>query len=346
MAGSVAPALLLVGLLLSGRQHPNLERLMGVNLNTGHFADEVRIGDWLFTEAGKQGKNLKVYSPERDVRSGIVGAVGSYQWVLQPRAPGVRIQRATSWHSVNLVRIADILSCEFILFRPAAEGPDEPDIKVLTWEKELLLFRRWFSSLSEDDGVSTIATGDIVLLEIFDHQKLGEAFSRLMRQHQWRDEFYAENFLAAPGDLARAVKEGTDTKLRLTSASAADLKELHQVSLSARPEGILVRTTGDDPYIRLPRLAVVNGQTVILKVVMDAPTAGFLQVYHASGPSARFSERESILKGISGGHNEVYFVIRCGDPPLSLRIDLTTAPEAYLIEEINAIGLANAPAPH
>jgi hypothetical protein len=196
MAGSAAPALLLVGLLLSGRQHPNLERLMGIYLNTGHFANEVRIGDWLLKEAGKQGKNLKVYSLEGDARSGIVGAVATYQWVLKPRAPTVKVQRATSWSSVSLVRLADMLSCEFILFSPGVEVPDEPDVKVLTWAKELLLFRRWFSSLSEDDGVSIIATGDIVLLKIFDHQKLGEAFSRLMHQHQWRDEFYAENFWA------------------------------------------------------------------------------------------------------------------------------------------------------
>jgi len=211
---SVAPMAVIVVLLLMDSPPLEAQLLAGVNLSTGQFSQEVKMGDLLVDEARRQGQNIKVYILPLDFRPAIVEVEGTYSNLLHPGAPWFQIERPVDWIRPTLVRRAELVQADFILFdpirdptrlqtllaQPAVEDPST----------ELDVFAAWLTRASTAQGLQPVSESELRLVRVIDHAKLDEAFGRLAGAHNWRDLFYAENnepvFLAREALISAADK--------------------------------------------------------------------------------------------------------------------------------------------
>lgn len=199
------------------------ELLAGVNLSTGQFSQEIKMADLLVDEGRKQGRNLKVYDLPVDHRSAMVGTEGIYANLLHPEAPTFKVQQPNDWVHPIMVRRAELVQADFILFHPVGDANRQrtlltlPEVKDSGVESEL--FSAWLTQASGEQGIQVVVEGDLRLVKVIDHAKLDAAFGRLASRHSWRDLFDAENdepVVLTQDDLVsaadRSVPSGRDVR--------------------------------------------------------------------------------------------------------------------------------------
>jgi hypothetical protein len=193
-----APFLLILSLVVAHHPPLPLQRLAGVNLSTGQFAEEVSLGKFLMAESARQGhRELTVYSMAQDPRKGIVGATGICYAMQQGETPGFHLVFNLDWVRPTMIRRKQIVNADFILFRPVAD-PAQLDQwlaqKTLPdYRAEEKLFEAWLTRAGAHEGLEPAGGGTLRLLKITDRAKFDAAFTQLMETHQWRPQFYEEN---------------------------------------------------------------------------------------------------------------------------------------------------------
>jgi hypothetical protein len=197
----VAPMGIIVALLFVDSPPLKAQWLVGVNLSTGQFSQEVKMGDLLVDQARQQGRNLKVYiMPLRGglgARSAVIEVEGIYSNLFHPEAPVVQIQRPVDWIHPILVRRRELVQADFLLFYPVRDPNRlrallaQPVINDPSTESDV--FSAWLTQASGEQGLQTVSESELRLVRVVDRAKLDEAFGRLVSKHNWRDLFYAEN---------------------------------------------------------------------------------------------------------------------------------------------------------
>jgi len=193
----LAPLAVIAALLFMDAPPIKGQWLMGVNLSAGQFGQEVKMGDLLADQAGREGRILKVYVIPMDERPGVVEAEGIYRNLLHSDAPTFQIQRPNDWIHPTLVRRKQFVEADFILFYPVRDANrlrallTLPVVNDPAVESEL--FSAWLTQASEEQGIQTVSEGDLRLVKVIDRAKLDAAFGRLASRHRWRDLFDAEN---------------------------------------------------------------------------------------------------------------------------------------------------------
>jgi hypothetical protein len=193
----VAPMAIIIALLFMDAPPIAWQRLLGVNLSTGQFREEVKMGDLLADQARNERRTLKVYVIPMDERPGVVESEGIYRNLLHPEAPTFQIQHPNDWIRAIMVRRREIVQTDFLLFYPVL---DANRLQALLAQQvvdnsttELEVFSAWLTQASAEQGLQTVSEGVLKLVKVIDRAKLDEAFERLMAKHSWRDLFYNEN---------------------------------------------------------------------------------------------------------------------------------------------------------
>jgi hypothetical protein len=193
----VAPMGVIFVLLFMDAPPLKAQWLIGVNLSTGQFSQEVKMGDLLVDQARQQGRNLKIYVIPTDQLPGVVEAEGTYSNLLHPGAPTFQIQRPNDWIHPIMVRRREFVQADFLLFYPVRDANllqallAQPVVNDPVTESDV--FSAWLTQASEKQGLQTVAESELRLVRVIDRAKLDEAFERLIPKHNWRDLFYAEN---------------------------------------------------------------------------------------------------------------------------------------------------------
>jgi hypothetical protein len=186
-----------VALLFAETPSIKWQHILGVNLSSGQFREEVDMGNLLVQEAQSQGRNLNIYVLGTDERPGVIEAQGIYRNLLKPEAPTLQLQRPIDWIRPIMVRRKEFVPSDFLLFYPVR---DSNRLRALLARQvvndpttEMDVFSAWLTQASEDQGLRVVSESVLRLVKVVDHGKLDQAFGELMAQHRWQDLFYAEN---------------------------------------------------------------------------------------------------------------------------------------------------------
>ena len=193
----MAPLAVVIALLFAETPSIQWQHILGVNLSSGHFREEVEMGNLLVQEAQSQARNLNIYVLGADERPGVVEAQGIYRNLLKPEAPTLQLQRPIDWIRPIMVRRKEFVPSDFLLFYPVR---DSNRLRALLARQvvndpttEMDVFSAWLTQASEDQGLRVVSESVLRLVKVVDHVKLDQAFGKLMAQHRWQDLFYAEN---------------------------------------------------------------------------------------------------------------------------------------------------------
>ena len=115
------------------------------------------------------------------------------------------------------------------------------------------------------------------------------------------------------------------------------LKPMHEIAIHTSPEGVMLRSSGNDPYILLPEISCGGfHHSVVLKVEMRSPVETTMQIFYQTAKKKQFCEEQSIKKEISRGDNVVYFWLPIDVIEGSIRMDPGTAPGEYVLYSLEA----------
>ena len=189
----VAPVGFIAVLLFMGTPPIEAQLLAGVNLSTGQFKQEVRLGDFLTDQASRQGRNLTLYDFVSDQRSAVVEAELSYSSLLHPERPTIQTFHENDWVRPILIRRAEMVQADLLLFDPVRDARRlraliaQPAIADSTAGSEVI--SAWLTRTSDEQGlsvVSDVASNDgMRLVRVIDHVKLDHAFGQLEAQRRY-----------------------------------------------------------------------------------------------------------------------------------------------------------------
>jgi hypothetical protein len=193
----VAPAVLLTLLLWTDQPAIFLQRLLGVGLATGQFREEVRIGSSVVDEAQTLKRDLTVYVTETDGSQAVVEAVGAYHHLIAPKDKFFRTLCPIDWRRPPLIRRHDLLSADYVLFRPIDDAKEMRRWAVAEridgFEAETRAIRAWLTGAGTADGLEVTYSGSLRLVKIVDLGAADRSFGLFVGQHRWRNLFSSEN---------------------------------------------------------------------------------------------------------------------------------------------------------
>jgi len=189
----LSPTVALVMLLWSENPSVAIQQVMGVNLSSGGYGEEVQIGKYLMELARARKRALVIYS-QAGYRDGVVHAVDYLAAVSSSGPFLLSWVRPLDWARQPGVRIFDIMRADYILYEKR-EGVNflQGITRVETFHQELLAYNGWLAALSPDDGVDREFDGLLAVLKITDSGRLLESFRRYANRLEWRDAFIANN---------------------------------------------------------------------------------------------------------------------------------------------------------
>ena len=189
-----APAFLttciLVALLWGAWRAPQLERLLGVNLSSGGFAEEVQLGRQLIDESRLARRSLQVYA-NSSIRTGVVFSLAYLDSIASGKPLPLNFTFAFDWARAPGVRLEEILRSDYLFFEEN-NGPTSP-AKIDTFDQEISAYHGWLESLNVQNGVIRVKTGPLNVLRVQNGQRLRDAFQQFVAQHQWREVFIQNN---------------------------------------------------------------------------------------------------------------------------------------------------------
>jgi len=322
------------------RRSATIESLLSINLATGQFAMEVEMGEFLVRQVRlRKDDMVKVYEmPGNGPNFGVVEGVWTIHSMSDPLTPPLYNYGPIDYRRSSAVRGSELLPVSYIFFEPPEQHVNEETLagikEVRNMWQEFWVFSAWLSLLHESDGVRNVMGGSTRLLEVIDHQKFKEAFSKLVAQHHWRDIFYQENGESPMDKLRRRFEASTATILKISADANADqLKAANQVAINTVGRDILMRSSGTDPYLLLPQIQVPAGKMGIVRVSMSSPKATLFQIFCFSSNPAHPAPRmlESL---IDRGGNDLYFELPQDPVPLQWRMDPGCCEGDFLLREM------------
>jgi hypothetical protein len=195
--GSANLALLLI--------HPNpgsaWQRWSGVSLSPGlPFGPMAQFQRFVDTPRTKP---PIVYSFDIDEADEILWSLCSKRWIFHPEFAPISILHPLDWKRPTTYRIDELLSSDYLLFRPVTDPPEDvmalANIALDSFNRERSLFVAWASGLTHSDGVDIIVDSPSArIVAIRDKMLLRKSLVRMLLGHHWRRTFTDANRGALP----------------------------------------------------------------------------------------------------------------------------------------------------
>ncbi len=156
-----------------------------------------------------------------------------------------------------------------------------------------------------------------------------------------------DQWISAGGDgrtfyrnIESRFKNSKHVCLRLDSTGGfEDVRALHEVSIETTGDGFSLRSSGNDPQIRLPDFSCPDAHSAILRVELSSPADTVLQLFYRSESEAHFSEKHSYHKKIKRGNNLAYFLLPIDHINGPLRLDPGTVQGSFTLHSIEVRSL-------
>jgi len=198
---SILPALNLLCLLAMQNPNDQWQKISGVSMNIGSGKDGVQIADKLLRELKNTNKSAVVYFVNiTTVESSSFHCQGYLEKIIHPSSPYFASIFAIDWVRPSTYRIPEILGTDYILFSPITSTQQKEILninKVNSFSEEELIFDAFLSSLTNENGLSTMFENQSCRLsKITDKSRLRKAFDGLIKSRSWRPVFIQENEIA------------------------------------------------------------------------------------------------------------------------------------------------------
>ncbi|MEH2099534.1 MAG: hypothetical protein V7K76_07140 [Nostoc sp.] len=195
----VFPMLLLSFLLLTHNPSIHFQHILGVNLTSGSFTNEIKQAKSVIEDANKRKRDLTIYSLGTGYITGVFGGVGLYEKLLHPNLNSFDFQYPLNWITESTFRFSEILSNDYLLIDKPIKNELKAinifkNIEVSDFASETNLFHAWLSTMNYDDaGLAVESETSLRLLKIIDKVKLENALNQLRSRYKWRKVFLDAN---------------------------------------------------------------------------------------------------------------------------------------------------------
>ena len=237
------PAVNLSCLLLQRNPPTVWQAATGVNVSVGTsrleedqahaFLEKVRNGD----------RDVKVYVFRSGIPSVAFTSVGNHAMAVRPDLPAFHSRPSGQiyWREGFVTRIGELLSVEYILFRPVKSDAEKQALMTIraidTFELENHVFEAWLSGLTEKHGVRLVSETRVRLLEIIDHARFEQALDQFVTGRSWPAAFTRMN--------PRRYWSATEALSFIDSPIAKEIRfgalyTLHALSMRHSDEGLKV----------------------------------------------------------------------------------------------------------
>ena len=193
----VLPAVNMACLLLLQNPPALWQTVTGVNVNVGTSRLEENQAHAFLDRVRKIGKNVKLYVFKSDIPAVAFTSVGNHEANIRPGYPSFIPKGQTDWTKGPVTRLNDVLSAEYILFRPVSDAIVRQSLMQFSaidnFELENDVFKGWLSGLTEQNGVRLISESRVRLLEIMDHARFERAVDQFVADRSWRAVFNKAN---------------------------------------------------------------------------------------------------------------------------------------------------------
>lgn len=331
----LCPFLTIVVLLWLPHPFAWMQKLAGVEVNSGCFEPEVRIGDHLVDRAHELNRELEVYVVPLDFSSGVVWGEGAYRKIKSPELPTIRMTGPVDWRRPAAVRIRELINADYLLTTPDRGRAWNENVlrhfQVETEDLEYWMFEAWLGQASEAEGLEVVFDRGRRLLKVVDTAKLKSALERFIDHHRWRDVFYAENERQRPANLK--LTDG-----RALTIAANRLRPQHQVEVLERGDETILRSTGPDPHVCLPPVEL-SGRKAVLHLTMCSPVKTHLQVFYATPDAPAYDESRVKNAAVAVGENRLKIELPAQPGVIRLRLDPGAEKGDYVIRLLELRGV-------
>ena len=185
------------------------QRLLGVNLSSGLWSDELKAGEAIIHEAETSGKQFKLYALD-----GVSTEFPHFQdytkWVhSKQRGMLIWPVRPNEWSGDPGLRIERILECEYILFDGDVQPRTPATRKVVSnYYDELREFAVFANSLDENQGAARRRFGRLTAVHVTNRSLFEKAFWEWASELDWKTTFASRNPAKVGADAP--TKQGTD----------------------------------------------------------------------------------------------------------------------------------------
>lgn len=192
----LCPVCILIGLLITHGAPVALQRVLGVNLQSGSLVDEVRQARSLVEKARQEGRDLIVYSLPGGINAVFVG-VGQYGKVLRSDLPSFVVRGPVDWVNDSTLRFMEIAFSDYLVFEPILDSAKVADVleraEIPHFSAELIVLRAWLSAVNANAGLETVSETSLRLVRVSDRLKFESALDRLKRKYRWNESFLNAN---------------------------------------------------------------------------------------------------------------------------------------------------------
>jgi hypothetical protein len=193
----LCPFCLLIGLLITHGSPVFLQRLLGVNLQSGSFTDEVRQAKSLVEKARQDGGDLVVYFLKIGAANAVFAGVGQYAKVVKSDLPSFVVRGPVDWVNDSTLRFRDIAFSDYLVFKPILDSVELKRLleknEIQDFSAELKLFRAWLTTANANAGLETVSETSLRLVKVSDRLKFENALDRLKGRYKWREIFLDAN---------------------------------------------------------------------------------------------------------------------------------------------------------
>lgn len=156
----------------------------------------------------------------------------------------------------------------------------------------------------------------------YDHRILKKIISRVRPQLVIEEK--SERFLKPVPhiDLEVLFDLCSETCLKLNPDLGYEgLKSENQVSHRFSSDGLVLSSTGDNPYVILPPMKTEPGGPLLVSMVLTSPEDSFVQIFYQIPSFPYYHESQSVYQSIKKGYNEIYLELPEKNLVGNLRLD-------------------------
>lgn len=237
----ILPAVNMACLLLQQNPPVPWQKVMGVNVSIGTSSEEEGQAYAFLEKLRKGDRNAYVYSFQSMLAGVAFANVGRYAAIIQPEYPTFITKLQADWTEGFVTRLGDLLSSEYILFRPVKDdGVRQTLLQVQdidSFELENQVFQAWLSGLTEKNGVQVVSESRVRLLEIINGVQLKRDVEQFVAARSWHAAFNKEN----PHRYWRASEAASYIRTALEEEiQFGDLYKLHALMIKHEADGLKI----------------------------------------------------------------------------------------------------------
>lgn len=169
----------------------------------------------------------------------------------------------------------------------------------------------------------------------YDHRVLKKIISRIKPQLVIEEK--SERFLKPVPDLD--LEELFDlsgvTSLNMNPDAGYEcLKPENQISIRYSSDGLVLSSTGDDPYVILFPLKMEPGGPLLVRIALTSSVDSFVQIFYQIPSFPYFHESQSVFQPTKKGYNEIYLELPEKNLVGNLRLDPGHLVGDYILHSI------------